>query len=35
LEVPVSNMQFTFTKGCVYAFLPSRSALRWIGALPS
>ncbi len=35
LNVPVNDLQFTFTRGCIYAFLPSLTALRWIGDLPS
>ncbi len=32
-DVPVNDLQFTTTKGCIYAFLPSLTALRWIGAI--
>ena len=35
LNVPVNDLQFTFTRGCIYAFLPSLTALRWIGELPA
>jgi hypothetical protein len=33
LDVPVDDLQFTTTRGCIYAFLPSLTALRWIGAI--
>jgi Dyp-type peroxidase family len=32
-EIAVNDMQFTYTRGSIYAFLPSMTALRWIGDL--
>ncbi len=33
VDIPLDKLQFTTTKGSIYAFLPSLTALRWIGAI--